>query len=156
MSLLQERASTEELHDLARELDGRPVPQLRMTEADFESWCDEDIKAEWVDGEVIVMAPVSGEHADLSLWLLRLVSEVVDSGNFGVVRGPEFQVRLGAQRRRRTPDLFFVTKARTRMLRRTYLDGAPDLIMEVVSPDSESRDWRDKYIDYQSAAVREY
>jgi Uma2 family endonuclease len=28
--------------------------------------------------------------------------------------------------------------------------------MEIVSPDSESRDWRDKYIEYERAGVREY
>jgi len=28
--------------------------------------------------------------------------------------------------------------------------------MEIVSPDSEARDWREKYLDYQAAGVREY
>jgi Uma2 family endonuclease len=30
------------------------------------------------------------------------------------------------------------------------------MIMEIVSPDSESRDWRDKYQEYEAAGVREY
>ena len=28
--------------------------------------------------------------------------------------------------------------------------------MELVSPESVSRDWREKYLDYQAAGVREY
>ncbi len=156
MSLQLEKASAEELHEIARDLDGRPLPRLRMTEKQFEAWADEDVRAEWVDGEVIVMAPVSGQHSDIGLWLLRLVSDFVEARKLGLVRGPEFQVRFASRRRRRTPDLLFVSHARSRRLRRTYLDGAPDLIMEVVSPDSESRDWRDKYLEYEAAGAREY
>ena len=37
--------------------------RLRMTEAEFVAWVDEDTRAEWVDGDVILMAPVSGEHS---------------------------------------------------------------------------------------------
>ena len=156
MALLDDRYSPTELHDLAVELDGRPVPNLRVSEAEFAALCDEDVRAEWVDGEVIVMPPVSGEHADISGWLYRFVADFVEERQLGLVRGPEFQVRLGAQRRRRTPDLLFVAKARLKIVKRTYVDGPPDLIMEVVSPDSESRDWRDKFLEYQSAGVKEY
>ena len=70
MALLEDRYSPSELHDLAVELDGRPVPKLRVTEQQFEALCDEDVRAEWVDGEVIIMAPVSGDHADLSVTIV--------------------------------------------------------------------------------------
>jgi Uma2 family endonuclease len=156
MSLLTETASYDELSRLAVELDGRPIPGLRMTEKEFEAWCTEDVKAEWVDGEVIVMAPVSGEHADINGWIYRLISDFVEHHEVGIVRGPEFIARFSAQRRRRCPDVMFIAKSRMRLLRPTYLDGAPDLTFEIVSPDSESRDWRDKYHDYETAGVREY
>src|SRR5206468_2496552 len=51
------------IHDLARQLAGRPVPDVRMTEQQFEEWCDEDVKAEWVDGEVVLMSPENLESA---------------------------------------------------------------------------------------------
>ncbi len=50
----------------------------------------------------------------------------------------------------------FVSKSRSRIIKATYIDGPPDLIMEIVSPDSENRDRRDKYIDYEKSGVREY
>ncbi len=31
-------------------------------------------------------------------------------------------------------------------IRRTFLDGPPDLAVEIVSPDSVERDWREKYL----------
>jgi Uma2 family endonuclease len=147
----------ENLWALAERLQGRPLPGVRLTESEFsEEYGDEDIKAEWVDGEVIVMAPVRREHSELNVWLLRLVAEFVEHHDLGQVLGSEFPIRLASIRRMRSPDVMYVSKAKIPKLRSTYLDGAPDLTMEIVSPDSEARDWRDKYGDYQSTGVREY
>jgi Uma2 family endonuclease len=131
------------LHDLAAELNGRPVPGVRMTERQFEAWGDEDIKA-------------SLEHNKLNAWLLRLVSEFVEHHELGEVLGPEFMMRFGSLRRRRVPDVLFVSNAKASLIRPNHLEGAPDLVMEIVSPDSTVRDWRVKYIEYQKAGVREY
>jgi Uma2 family endonuclease len=70
--------------------------------------------------------------------------------------GPNFTVRLGRQRRRRVPDVLFVAKGRLELIKRTFVEGPPDLIIEVVAPESVARDWRDKYLDYERAGVREY
>jgi Uma2 family endonuclease len=153
---LLEHTSPNQLIELARELDGRAIPGLRMSEREFDRWVDEEVRAEWVDGEVVITAPVSGEHSDLNVWLLRLVSHFVEARGTGIVRGPEFRSRLASQKRRRCPDVMFVSKSRARLLRPMYFDGAPDLIIEIVSPDSESRDWREKFLEYESAGVREY
>ena len=37
-----------------------------------------------------------------------------------------------------------------------HTEGPPDLIIEVVSPESQSRDRREKFLEYQSAGVPEY
>lgn len=127
-----------------------------MTEAEFMEWIDESTRAEWVDGEVVMMAPANLDHADFSGWLYSLVREFVNRRQLGRVYGTEVLVRLPRQRRRRLPDLLFVAAEREAILKRTFVDGAPDLVMEVVSPDSVSRDWRDKYLEYERARIREY
>lgn len=140
-----------------REPDGVAVPpEYPMTEEEFIAWCDEDTRAEWVDGEVVMMAPVSDEHSDLDGWLLSLLRLFAEHHNLGLVRGPEFPVRLGSQRRRRVPDLLFVSQARREILRRHHVEGAPDLVVEIVSPESLARDWREKYLEYEKAGVKEY
>lgn len=144
-----------ELWELADRLQGRPIPGLRLTESQFEAEF-RDIRAEWVDGEVIVMAPVSGEHSDLNIWLIRLISEFVEHHDLGVVRGSEYPIRIASLRTWRCPDIMFVNKPKLSKLHPTYLDGAADLIVEIVSPDSEARDWRQKYAEYETAGVREY
>jgi Uma2 family endonuclease len=144
-----------ELWQLAQRLEGRPIPGLRLTESQFEKEF-KDIKAEWIDGEVIIMAPASREHADLNGWIFRLVSEFVEHHDLGSVFGPEYPMRVVPIRTWRCPDIMFVGNAKLSKLHPTYLDGAPDLTVEIVSPDSEARDWRNKYNEYESSGVREY
>ena len=131
-------------------------PTGPMSEDEFLSWCNEDIKAEWSDGEVIIMSPSSYRHVDLVGWLTKVMGMYVSAHDLGEVLGPEFMIRLGARRRIRVPDILFIAKDRLDLIRPNHFEGAPDLAIEVVSPDSQSRDRRDKYADYQAAGVREY
>jgi Uma2 family endonuclease len=130
--------------------------RLRMTEEEFVAWCDEDTRAEWVDGEVIMPSPANLRHVDLAGFLNLVLRAFVTSRSLGVVYGPELQVRFASLRRRRVPDLLFVSTERLGILKTTEVDGAPDLIVEIVSPDSPARDWREKYLEYEAAGVREY
>jgi Uma2 family endonuclease len=136
--------------------DGKPHPGRRMTEREFVEWVDDKTRAEWVDGEVILMSPMSDDHDEFAFWLRSVVHAFVQRHDLGRVKGPDFMVRLARRRRRRIPDLLFVSKGRQEIILRNHVEGPPDLIMELVSPDSVSRDWRDKYLDYQAAGVREY
>lgn len=143
------------LLDLAERLDGTPVPGVTLTEAQFADWCPEAIRAEWVDGKVYLMSPSNIEHDELAIWFIRLVGDFVESHDLGCVFQNVF-VRFATPRRRRVPDVLFVSKGRANIIQPTHLNGPPDLLIEIVSPDSESRDRRDKYLDYEKAGVREY
>jgi Uma2 family endonuclease len=134
----------------------RTISRRRMTEQEFVAWCDEDTRAEWVKGEVILMAPVSDDHDDLFMFLARLFGGYVEEQESGRILGSEFQIRLATQRTRRQPDLLFVVKERLHLIKANHLEGAPDLVLEIVSPESTARDWREKHAEYEAAGVREY
>jgi Uma2 family endonuclease len=136
-------------------VEGFSLPSKRMTEEEFEAWCDEDVAAEYVDGEVIVHSPVRVRHSELALFLASLMKLVVDGQAAGRVMGPEVQTRLRPGLRR-IPNVMFIARARSHLVLETRIDGAPDLAIEIVSPDSVERDWQKKYLEYQAAGVREY
>lgn len=136
--------------------DGKPHPGRRMTEAEFVEWCDEWTRAEWVDGEVVMMAPGNTEHEEIQLSVGAGMNGLAEQGDLGKVTGNAIQIRLPGQKRRRLPDLLFVSKDRLHIVKKTYCDGAPDLILEIVSPESLGRDLRDKFLEYEKAGVREY
>jgi len=131
-------------------------PSRRMTEEEFLAWCDEDIRAEWVDGEVIMMPPPSYQHVALQSWLANVLGLYVEKHDLGTLVGPQYQARLPERPSRRAPDVLFVAKDRGRLIEWTQLSGPPDLCIEIVSPDSEARDWREKYLEYEAAGVKEY
>src|SRR5205823_5930416 len=128
----------------------------RMTEQEFVDWCDAETWAEWVNGRVLFMSPVSFEHARIAEFLRRLVGDFVDDHDVGIVVSEPFQIRFADLRRRRSPDIIFISKNRIPEPHETHFEGAPDLIIEVVSWDSQNRDRREKFIEYESAGVREY
>jgi Uma2 family endonuclease len=132
-------------------------PKPSMTEEEFVTWAfKEDVRAEWIDGEVITMSPSSLEHVELFGFLYFVLRGHVERHDLGKVLGSELLVRFENQKRQRLPDLLFISKLRCEILRRLHVEGPPDMIIEIVSPDSVARDWRDKYWEYESAGVREY
>ncbi len=127
-----------------------------MTEQQFVDWCDDQTWAEWIDGEVVVMSPVNIEHGRLFAFLFTLLNEFVDRQSLGQALAEPVQIRFARLRRRRSPDIIFIAAARSDIIRHAHIEGAPDLILEIVSPDSQSRDRRDKFLEYEAAGVREY
>jgi Uma2 family endonuclease len=101
-------------------------------------------------------SPANLKHVDLAGFLNIILRLSVTSRGLGVVYGSELQVRFTSLRRRRVPDLLFISTERVSILKTTEVDGAPNLIIEIVSPDSLARDWREKYLEYEAAGVREY
>jgi len=129
-----------------------------MTEEAFIAWAvqSSEIRAEWVDGKVVTMAPVELSHSRIVHFLTRLLGVFVEEHELGEVLGEPYQVRFPPLRRRRMPDLMFISNTNLRHLERMQFDGAPDLIVEVVSNDSQTRDRREKFLEYQEIGVREY
>jgi Uma2 family endonuclease len=129
---------------IAKELAAFPEGYCpHMTEEEFASWAlRTETRAEWVEGEVILMSPVSWTHSDIVTFLIKLMGLYTEKNDLGVVSGSEFMNRF--KESRRLPDVFFVAKGREGLIKETYLDGPADLVVEVVSRDSRTRDRRDK------------
>ena len=125
-----------------------------MTYEEFLEWADEDTLAEWVDGVVVMTSPASLRHQEIMSFLIRVLSTFTELHTLGEVISPPFQMKLG--RSGREPDLIFVTKDHLGRLKKTYLDGPADLVVEIVSPESQERDRSDKFREYSEAGIPEY
>lgn len=139
----------------------RSAPALfpsRMREDDFVQWsfAREGPKVEWINGEITFMSPVNVLHFRADWFLLDLIGHFVGHHHLGEVFGPQTQIRLPNIVSRREPDVLFVSTARQDIIKSTFIDGPPDLIVEIVSPESIERDVREKYLEYEQAGVREY
>lgn len=127
-----------------------------MSYEEFLAWCDEDTWAEWVDGEVVIMSPVSFFHQDLADFLVAVLRVFVETLDLGWVCSAPFLMRLASLSRGREPDILFVRKERMSLVQQTYLDGPADLVVEIISPESVVRDREEKFAEYERAGVQEY
>jgi Uma2 family endonuclease len=125
-----------------------------VSEAMFDRLVDEDTKAELLDGVMIVHAPASLRHDDVSGFLRALVRSFAEDKDLGKVFGPDSLVRL-ARGRKFAPDIYLVTKDRVPPRRQKEFRGAPDLIVEVLSPSTRLFDLGDKRSAYRKARVPE-
>ena len=116
----------------------------------------EGIHAELMDGRIYYMAPPSTFHQEIIGELYLIVASYIKahSGKCKVFL-PEFGVSLFADGTTfLKPDLTVVCDPDK--LRQKGCYGAPDWVVEVVSPSSIRRDCLDKLIKYRAAKVQEY
>lgn len=110
---------------------------------------------EWVNNEAIFHMPPNINHQDLTLFLSALLRLYVDFFKLGQVFASPVEVRLPSGKSRE-PDVMFVSNERPSRITPQRIDGTPDLIVEVVSPESVGRDFDTKFDEYQDAGVQEY
>jgi Uma2 family endonuclease len=111
---------------------------------------------EWVDGAVIKMSPISREHDHLDGFLYRLLSGYLDETDEAIIRRAPFVMRMRPNSRGREPDMHIVLKSRASILKNTITTGPADIVIEIVSEESEYRDYETKYAEYESGGVTEY
>jgi Uma2 family endonuclease len=129
---------------------------LRMSYKEYLAWADEDVHAEWVNGEVIVQMPPKQPHQITVAFLLRLLGQFIELFHLGRLLPAPFEMRAVAGGPAREPDLLFVAQEHLVRLSEARLNGPADLVVEVVSDESVARDRADKFYEYQAAGIVEY
>jgi Uma2 family endonuclease len=127
------------------------------TYADFLEW-DENVRAEIVDGELVMMAPPLRSHQRVSMELSYQIRAYLEGKPCKVYASP-FAVRLFPQKDNSDdtvlePDIVVVCDSAK--LDDKGCNGAPDFVAEIISPSTAKYDRIAKFRKYQSAGVREY
>ena len=114
-------------------------------------------RAELVEGELIVMAPAGGRHGRIANTIAYFLTRSSLGGNGGTVFAAEtgFLLRRGPDTVR-APDAAFVGSERLRPddAPPGYLEMAPDLAVEVVSPNDSAASVQSKVEDWLGAGTR--
>lgn len=122
---------------------------------DFYEWVTEDVKAEFINGEIIIHSPVKKRHWAASGLLSRLLGFYASIKKLGQV-GTE-KVMIALTRNDYEPDLVFFSKAKADSFADDQvLFPAPDFVVEILSKSTASIDRGIKKADYARHGVREY
>ena len=132
-----------------------PLRRGRFTFADFCALVKDGQKADLIDGVIYMASPDSLDTNDLFMWFGGLIDLYVEEMGLGNVFGSRAAFRLDDENSPE-PDIAFVRMARLHFAERGFFNGAPDLAIELVSPDSVDRDYIVKREKYRQAGVQEY
>lgn len=137
-----------------------PAEKRRYTFSDALAW-EEDERVEIFGGEAVMMAPPSRMHQKVSGELFRQLANFLDGKTCEVYQAP-FAVRLFERDGDAPDDVDTLVEPDISVvcdkgkLDKYGCKGAPDLVMEVLSPSTNRHDRFVKLKLYQQAGVREY
>ena len=131
-----------------------PNPIIKFTYEDYLNTPD-DKRYELLDGELI-MPPAPGEsHQNLSAMLGWKLTQFAFENRMGRVYHAPFDVVLSDMDVVQ-PDLIFVSNERADIITPANIQGAPDLVVEILSPSTATRDKTFKHRLYAKHGIAEY
>lgn len=138
-----------------------PAEKPRYTFADVLTW-DSGERAEIIDGEAVMMAPPpSSTHQEISFELCRQIGNYLKGKRCKAYPAP-FAVRLFEADGDRPEDVDTMVEPDISIIcDQSKIDkrgckGAPDMVVEILSPSTQRHDRFTKFSLYQRAGVREY
>jgi len=129
--------------------------EITYTSEDYWNLPDGE-RAELIDGQLFAMAPPIRIHQRLITKFTRIIDQYIDEhrGSCEVYPAP-FAVNLNKDDYTWVePDISVICDKNK--LSEKGCDGAPDWIIEITSPRTQSRDYGIKLYKYRNAGVREY
>ena len=122
---------------------------------EFYTWLKEDVKAEFINGELIRHAPVKERHWAAVGNAYRLSSSYAIKHKLGRVASEKALIAL--LRNDYEPDVCFWTSAKASQFTADQMKlPAPDLVIDVRSKSTVKRDRGVKFTDYAANGIGEY
>ena len=132
--------------------------QTRLVTADeLERMSFNDKHVELVKGEIVEMAPAGGEHGEIALAIGSLLRTFIRRDKLGTTYAAETGFILSHDPDVvRAPDAAFLSAAHVAQLERQegFIEGAPDLAVEVVSPGDTDLEVQEKVAEYLQAGTK--
>lgn len=133
-----------------------PPPQGSWTYDDYVLLPDNGMRYEVLEGDLYMTPAPSSRHQRAVAKLHGRLWEHLQRQPLGEAFLSPIDVILANLASPVQPDLLFIATDRLDIVTETTIEGAPDLVVEVLSPGSSLHDRRTKFRLYAQAGVREY
>jgi len=111
---------------------------------------------ELVDGTIVTMTPTGAAHGKIEVRLARLLDEYVEKSGIGWVLSGEVGIITKRNPDRvRGADVAFLSREQTTNIPDGFLTIAPELVVEIVSPNDRWKDIREKIDEYFAIGVKQ-
>ncbi len=131
----------------------KPKRKRRYTEQDLLQMPDDGRKYELVDGRIQIV-PTGGRHGKIGYRLALKIGSTAPDNVEGFDSSTGFRVAGGNIR---SPDLSLMSVSRLPQGKPPvdFIDGAPDLAVEIVSPSENQKDLAQKVLEYFESGAQE-
>lgn len=136
-----------------------PKTKIKFTYQNYKSLPESETKRyELLEGELVMVPSPTFDHQRISRNLEHLLWGFVRERDLGEVLHAPLDIVLGKGEKREVvqPDILYVSEERSEIITEEEICGAPDLIIEIISPGTEERDRGYKRTLYARHGVREY
>jgi Uma2 family endonuclease len=117
----------------------------------------EMLRVEYLNGDIVMTPARSPHHQIIVTNLLLLLGQHAMQNGLGLVLPAPLDVVLAKEAQIAQPDLIFIAKARApKLVTRAAITGAPDLVLEIISPSTARADRKIKPPLYAKYGVAEY
>lgn len=118
-------------------------PQIRFSYDDYKTLPESmEKRYELLDGDLVMVPVPSIRHQRIAVRLVRLLADYAEGRGRGIILSAPTDVVLGEAGSREVvqPDVIFVSRSRAGIIAEDEIRGAPDLVVEILSPTTEARD----------------
>lgn len=116
-----------------------------------------DVRVELIDGNLIMTPAPTPRHQLVTTYLLLTLGQYVHTQGLGRVLTAPLDIELAPERQIVQPDLIFISQERVAALvGEKRITGAPDLLVEILSPATARLDRHVKLPLYAASGVAEY
>ncbi len=140
----------------ARRYDVRPMVTTGITWQHVQQAPDDGKRREAIGGDLYVTPAPGVRHQRISVRLLKELYALLHAPGHGEVLHAPVGVEFPETGEGVQPDLLFVSRERQGIVAEEEIRGAPDLVVEILSPTTEERDRGLKRELYERQGVREY
>jgi Uma2 family endonuclease len=131
-------------------------PQGEWTYEDYRRLPDDGWRYEIIEGELFMSPAPDPIHQECGFELMATFRDFNKKHNLGKVYIAPIDVILPGLATPVQPDGLFIFKERLHIVKKGQIEGAPDIVVEVLSPGNWLTDRREKFQNYAKAGVREY
>ena len=129
---------------------------IKFTYADYKHLPESETKRyELLGGELVMVPSPNERHQRIARNLGFILWEYIRQHELGVMYHAPFDVVLSPENVVQ-PDILFITAERAHIITEDNVQGAPDLVIEILSPATAGRDRTYKRTLYSRYGVQEY
>jgi len=132
-----------------------PLVKEKRISTDYYKLLPEGAPYQLIEGELVMTPAPNPWHQFILGRLFIALSEFVKKEESGIVLLSPVDLYLDDENAFQ-PDLIFISKEKKDIIKKDGIYGAPEIVMEVLSPSTAHYDLREKFKVYERTGVREY